>query len=302
MTHQLTNAHAFFTAPFDRKAHGLAAAAPGASDSDGLVAWVGTANGIPGGWQSQQDQTYKDLSALLSIANAYYNKQSPNNKFNFDLWDQIYQHFPLFSASKATDETFHQNIKGVEIAVKFLSMMLDAIVLPSAAVTEFGKFLNGIGDQIKLGTNTSGRNYTCVWNNMTYEFVDIGGGHFEYVPKLKLYYVNFTQQNRTISTSCGSYQSYDFNLTYKQRVQLFNYQSVPPGSDLRAKFDQFLSGQQQQQIDDSSNFFSGSFEGSPVKGLNVERLIAGYRMDEDTIKSYKLGIDERNQDKVKHHA
>jgi hypothetical protein len=83
------------------------------------------------------------------------------------------------------------------------------------------------------------------------------GNEYDILPKLKGYFIDFTEDQRNWSSSCASYSSFDVNFSYRVATSVFNYKALDDAT-VKQKFDALISGSQIDDIQNSSNFFSGN--------------------------------------------
>lgn len=146
---------------------------------------------------------------------------------------------------------------GLEVATKFLEIIMSAVVSQGAALAEFATWLGTQGDQIRAGASANQDTYNTVTVSVTSEAMQVGNG-VVYVPKLHMYYIFFDRTNLKVTTICGSVEHYHIVFEYQEITKVFNYGALQDPA-VKKKFDDFLSGAAQRQIDDANTFFEGDF-------------------------------------------
>lgn len=234
------------------------------TDSDGLINIILTQEAVDPNLQNLINEQKQNLIDLTGVGSAYVRRQAATDsklKYSTDLWQQVFNHLPLMGPSKFVKENFSRRTKGVEIAQSFLNFILGTVIDPAGSILdEFGNFIRNQGEAIRLGTEKNQDGFEMGTIAIVLEVMKVGN-EFQLVPKIKAYFVKFTRENYRFTSSCSSYEEVNIDFEYQSSVAVFNYRSLED-SDVKNKFDEFIGKQQKDDIENSENFFNGTFQSS----------------------------------------
>ncbi|WP_235428105.1 hypothetical protein, partial [Xenorhabdus khoisanae] len=233
-------------------------------DTDGLVQFVitsQTANKT--GVMQQLNEIKKTQIALSSIVADYITKYSDNNgskyKTDIEFWGDIMAKLPLISVRSMESQTYHHEMKGLSIATNLLQLIMDIIVdTYSPALKTFSDFLQKQGDAIRMGLKRNNDHYSTLTLASVIEVMEVGD-QIVYVPKMKLYKIDFDRTNSEITSNCASNENINVEFTYSTCVALFDYQALED-PEIKTAFDNFIFKNNKSSIEDSDSFFSGEFK------------------------------------------
>ena len=231
------------------------------SDSDGLLTCILLEQQTSPELQAILDNCKQHLINLCGLASAYVRHQAdsqknPNLVYDTNMWQTVFNHLPLMGPSKFSMQNYSQTCKGVEIATKFLEEIVETVASGGASVADFGKFIQGLGGSIQAGYNSGHKEYHVGAITITLEEVKIGS-ESDILPKLKGYFIDFTEDQREWSSNCASYNSYSVGFSYRAATSVFNYKALNDPT-VKANFDALISGSQIDDIKKSNNFFNGN--------------------------------------------
>jgi hypothetical protein len=246
------------------------------SDSDGLLTCLLLQSQVSPEVQTDLDECKQHLINLTGVASAYVRDQAntqknPNLVYDTTTWQNVYNNLPMMGPSKYEEQSFSQSCKGVEIATELLATIMAATVSAGAAVEEFGKFIQGLGGSIQLGHKTGTKAYHLAAITIALEEIKVGN-NYEILPKLKAYFIDFTEEQSSWSCGCASYNTYDINFSYKVATSVFNYKALndPKHPEVKAAFDAFIVQHQLDDIQKSVNFFSTTVDTSSSDTIKVK--------------------------------
>lgn len=233
------------------------------ADKDGLVTVILTEEAVSGQLQKELDDQKKNLLDICGLGVAYVKNETdrtkdPNTPYNTVLWQDVFNHLPLMSASKFSRETFQQHIEGTEIAVKFLTVIFEAIVTEGASLASFGNFLQGLGNSIKIGVDSGKKSFSVGAITIVLETIKVGGS-IELIPKLKGYFMDFTQQQQHWYSNCASHTTFDMSFDYRTAVSIFNHRALE-NQEVLANFNDLIHRSQIADIVTSDTYFNGTFK------------------------------------------
>lgn len=264
-TERIQSAADFF-APVAKSQMGLLGAEPAkgvfnTSDS-GLFSCIVAAEQVTPELQKDLDEQKQHLMDLAGVASAYVRHQSdlkkdPNLVYNTTLWQEVYNHLPLMGPSQFERQTFNQSMTGVEVATKFIETIIGAVVTEGASLADFRNFLQGLGNSIRLGVDKTQKTFSVGSVSIVLTAVQVGG-KAEVLPILKGYFVDFSESDTTVYSNCASARHFTMNFDYRSAVSIFNSGALKD-AQVKTAFDNFISGNQVDDIKNSSNFFNGNF-------------------------------------------
>ncbi|PHM74186.1 hypothetical protein [Xenorhabdus kozodoii] len=240
------------------------------SDTDGLVQFIITSNIIDKSSVIQKVNEVKKIQiALSSIVADYITKYThihgKEYKTDIEFWGDLMAKLPLMSVMNIESQTYQHEMKGVSIATNLLQLIMDIILnANSPSLKSFSDFLQKQGEAIRLGLKQNGDHYSTLTLASVIEAIGIDD-RVMYVPKMKLYKIDFDRTNAEIASSCASNEKVNVKFTYSSCISLFNYQALENHS-VKTAFDNFILKNQKSSIEDSDNFFSGEFKKVIPKG------------------------------------
>ena len=137
--------------------------------------------------------------------------------------------------------------------------IMDSVTSPGDALESFRKYLAKQGKSIKSGVEENEDSYSVVSLCVVTETMSFGN-EIIYLPKIKMYAIDFDRANYQFSTSCGKYEEVDISLNYQEVTSLFDYKALCMGdSELKTAFDNFINGTRKKNIEDANTYFNGIF-------------------------------------------
>lgn len=245
---------------------------PEPKPTGGLISYILASEGaISATAQKSLDTQRNYLTSLAGVGNAYARKAAnesgnPDLVYDLTLWQNIYNNLPLMGESQFETQTYSKDSAGIEIATKFIEMILGFAVGGGPALAGFGKFLGGLGDSIKLGVEVKNQTYTSATIASVLRTQAAQPDNVE--AYLQGYWIDFSASDTSVYLACATVQSMSIKFKYKYANSLFNIGALND-SGVKAQFDAFLSGTQIVDIKSSSNFFGGSF---PKKAAAAARM------------------------------
>ncbi|WP_074023579.1 hypothetical protein [Xenorhabdus eapokensis] len=234
------------------------------SDTDGLVQFIITSNIVDKTSVIQKMNEIKKMQvALSSIAVDYITKYTKTYgkeyKTDIQFWGDIMAKLPLMSIMNVESQTYQHEMKGVSIATNLLQLIMDIILnANSPSLKNFSDFLQKQGDAIRLGLKRNGDQYSTLTLASVIETIGLED-RVIYVPKIKLYKIDFDRTNSEVTSNCASNESVHVEFTYSSCISLFNYQALE-NHEVNTAFNNFILKNQKSSIEDSDNFFSGEFK------------------------------------------
>ena len=233
------------------------------ADKDGLVTVILAQEEVDGPLQKELDDQKKNLLDICGLGVAFVKNETdrtkdPNTPYNTVLWQDVFNHLPLMSASKFSRETFQQHLKGTEIALKFIEVIFEAVVTEGASLAAFGTFLQGLGNSIKVGVDSGKKTFSVGAITIVLETMKVGG-KIELIPKLKGYFIDFSQQQQHWYSNCASHTEFDMSFDYRTAVSIFNHRALE-NQEVLAKFNDLIHKSQIADIETSDTYFNGTYK------------------------------------------
>lgn len=228
----------------------------------GLAAVISAAPQVDASVQKQLDAQKQNLTDLTGVASAYVRNQAsqqnnPNLVYDTDLWQGVYNHLPLMAQSEFVQQTYNETLKGVEVATSFLELILGFATGAGPALDAFATFLGGLGKSIQAGVKSTGQGYHSATIGIVLDTVVVGN-ETQVVPSLKAYFIDFTESESTVYSSCASAESYTMNFQYRFCQSVFNYGALAD-KDVAKQFNAFIHGTQVDDIANAQNVFGNTF-------------------------------------------
>ncbi|MFD0707566.1 hypothetical protein [Photorhabdus akhurstii] len=205
----------------------------------------------------------KTLIALSSIATNYVNKYAEKYgeqyKTDMDFWSKVVNKLPLMGTSKVESKNYTDSLNGLSISKSFLNFIMNVVVFENTdMLPDFAKFLTKQGETIRLGIRKNKGFYSTVTLTIAIDTL-IVGDKTVYIPKLKLYRVNFDSTNSNFLSSCASNENVNVDFEYSSLISVLDYEALE-NPEIKASFDSFINKQRKTSIEESDDFFSGEFE------------------------------------------
>jgi hypothetical protein len=214
---------------------------------------------------SDAQTAYNYLTSMTGLVSAFMRKQADTKKnpdilFDAKLWETTVEHIPLWDYTNLHRETFSKSLTGIEISTEFLAQMVGFaidIAASAADIKAFTGFLTGLGDKIKAGSTTNNKGFETVNITWGVKFEDKGSAGLQMVPWINAYFIIFSESNKEIYTTCGSYQKYNYNFEYGLINGIWDYQQVKNTPASKASIDSLIAGSVIDDIKNSQNYFGG---------------------------------------------
>ncbi|WP_350304981.1 hypothetical protein [Photorhabdus viridis] len=233
-------------------------------EKDGLVQFiVATQLSDQKDVQEKTNSLSQTLIALSSIATNYVNKHAEKHgeKYKTDMafWTQVVNKLPLMGTSKVESKNYTDSLTGLSISKSFLHFIMNVVVFENTdMLVNFADFLTKQGETIRLGIRKNKGFYSTMTLTVAIDTLVVGEKTV-YIPKLKLYRINFDSNNSNFLSSCASNENVNINFEYSSLISVLDYEALEH-PDLKASFDNFINKHRKMSIEDSDDFFSGEFD------------------------------------------
>lgn len=214
--------------------------------------------------KSQQFYLQSGLGLVTAWMTRNY-QQDPTQWANPANWQSPLSNLPaeFYTPTEITQYTFQQHIKGVEIATSFLGTMI-GWASGAGLAGSFTGFLQTLGDQIRLGTQSKQTTMDTYHLTFGYKPVQDTAGDWQLVSTADYYFVSFSQKERTVYSSCASAETFDFDFKYRKGTLLLNWAAMSDDVNKQNLSDWtgVITGATHDDITKSKNFFGGD---APLK-------------------------------------
>ena len=221
---------------------------PLASPSGGLLSYILASESVSPVAQASLDRQRDCLIKLMGVANAYARRQTqekanPELIYDLALWQGIFSNLPLMGPPQFGAQTFSQGSEDMEIDSKFIEVILGFAVEGGPVLAEFGTFLSGISDSIRLGV-AGEKSYKCAIIGGVLRTQDAQPDKVE--AYLQGYWIDFSSSQENM------------RLDHKYVKSLFDVGALDNVA-VKQQFYSFLEEAQAADVRQSKNFFEGSF-------------------------------------------
>ncbi|ETS30656.1 hypothetical protein BB987_01625 [Photorhabdus temperata] len=233
-------------------------------EKDGLVQFIiATQLSDQKDVQEKTNSLSQTLIALSSIATNYVNKHAEKHgeKYKTDMafWTQVVNKLPLMGTSKVESKNYTDSLTGLSISKSFLHFIMNVVVFENTdMLANFADFLTKQGETIRLGIRKNKGFYSTLTLTIAIDTLVVGEKTV-YIPKLKLYRINFDSNNSNFLSSCASNENVNIDFEYSSLISVLDYEALEH-PDLKASFDNFINKHRKISIEDSDDFFSGEFD------------------------------------------
>lgn len=234
------------------------------TDKDGLVLF------ICGNAVSQDPVVVTKLAMLKSIllsitsivtsfAARYAEAYGQHHKTDINVWSMAFSKLVLMGPSKVDLKTYRRHTSHSKIETDIAAFVLDIVPEKGHELDRFKSFLERQGKTLKAAIPGDIGHYKTLTIGMAIEVFRVEN-EVVYIPKIKLYQVNFTRNNTNWIGLCGadkpSIVSMEFDYSYADCV--FDHKRLSePG--IGKSFDEYINKMKQARIKDDSAFFNGDF-------------------------------------------
>lgn len=180
---------------------------------------------------------------------------NPELLFDTTTWKQVLVHYPLLGPFSFERSGYSKTIRGVELSTEFLKQILQFPVT-GPVLGAFQSFISSFGQKISAGVDKSSKPFHFAANTVFIDAQQVGN-NWMVVPRLKMFFCDFTSSERKIYTSCASSNAVDVKMDYIAVEAVWNYQQYKNDREVAQRFDKLINKNAIDQITDSDNFFNG---------------------------------------------
>ncbi|PKE28088.1 hypothetical protein CWS43_23475 [Rahnella sp. AA] len=203
------------------------------------------------------------MERFVGIASAAVNKKAPNSedKYKYDQWKVVTQSLisAFFTDPVSGDKSLNTSVQGIEVAKNVIEFACNVI---AGNVTAFADFLKGFGNGLSAQMSKTQADYNYLYAYSTHDLFKDSSGNVFYKPSFLVYGTYFKQEQKSISTSCASYNEVNLNFGVNTVGGTFKIEEYMSNMEFKKKVDEFLDKYEGKSIKDTDSFFDGIFNNS----------------------------------------
>jgi len=249
----------------------LAAAAPGEATptppppidktDGGLFSAVQLTKEVAAEVQADMTKASTCMLNLTSLGTTYCQSvaakaNNPDLLFDTATWKQVLLHYPMLGPMSFKDTGYSKSIRGVELSSAFLQQIL-GFAATGPVVGAFQTFIGSFGNKISAGVDKSSKPFHFASNTVFIDAQQVGN-EWIVLPHLKMFFCDFTSQERKVYSSCGSATMLDVNLRYIEVDAIWNFQLYKSDPTVAAAFDKLVGASNINKISEAATFFGGT--------------------------------------------
>ncbi|MBN9671319.1 hypothetical protein [Roseibium aggregatum] len=179
----------------------------------------------------------------------------PNN------WQAPLSNIPaeFYTPTDITSYRYQEHIKGIQIATKFLENLI-TWAAAEAIAPAFGSFLTSLGDQISAGIKSKYKEMNTYHLSFSYQPILNSARIWELKSVAEYYFISFTEKEKTVYSTCGSAEEFDFDFKYQKGSLLLNWATMnnPANKKNKDDWDAVITGSTKDDITKAKNFFGSN--------------------------------------------
>lgn len=189
-----------------------------------------------------------------------------------------------FGAFMLKQETYSQTRTVVDFSMDMIKMIFDAVALPENLATDAAKFIQGVGNSLRISWDNQSKDYKVCTVSICHEAVqtDASGTNYYYVPKVKHYYLSIKSSQQEFQSPCVKVENLTFNFEIDSYVAALNPAVLDPTTTDYAKFVAFLDKAALQDYENVSNTMDSILQNTAsttTQSNSGATLIAGQEID-----------------------
>ena len=201
------------------------------------------------------------MERFVAVASAAVNAKSKTDsgKYDFKAWREVTQMLAnaFFTDPVSGNKSLKTSVKGIEIAKNVIDFAGSVI---AGNVIGFAQFLTVFGKGLNAEMQKTSASYNYLYAYSTHDLFKDPSGNIFYKPNFFVYGTFFSQEQRNITTSCGSTSSVELNFTVDTAGGTFRIQQYMADPNFRGQVDNFLKKYESGSIKDTDSYFEGVFE------------------------------------------
>lgn len=189
-----------------------------------------------------------------------------------------------FGAFMLKQENYSQTRTVVDFSMDMIKMIFDAVALPENLATDAAKFIQGVGDSLRISWDAESKDYKICTVGICHEAVqtDASGNNYYYVPKVKHYYLSIKTSQKQFKSPCVNVETLEFDFVIDSYVAALNPAVLDPTTPDYAKFVAFLDKAFLQDYENVSNTMDAILQNTASttdQSRSGATLLAGQEID-----------------------
>ncbi len=218
-------------------------------------------NDAPKDLQEQVKIGRQLMERFVGVASAAVNKKAPKNadKYNYAIWKEVTQQLTnaFFTDPVSGDKNLDTSVKGIDIAKNVIEFAGNVI---AGNVTAFATFLKSFGNGLSAEMNKTTADYNYLYAYSTHDLFKDSSGNIFYKPSFLVYGTFFSQEQKTISTSCASYHEVHLQFGVNTIGGTFKIEEYMSNKSFKDKVDHFLDKYEGKTIQETDSYFDDIFK------------------------------------------
>lgn len=213
------------------------------------------------------------MERFVAVASAAVNAKSPSEagKYDFTTWEEVTKKIvdAFFTDPIKGNRSLSTEVAGVEIAKSVINFAGNVI---AGNVTGFATFLANFGEGLSAEMKKTTATYNYLYAYSTHDlFIDQSGNIF-YKPSFLVYGTHFSQDQKSISTSCGSVSKVVLDFGVNTVGGTFRIQQYMQDANFKSEVDNFLTMFEAKSIATAKSYFGDIFKGVKPDSKNYVYL------------------------------
>lgn len=184
--------------------------------------------------------------------------------YDFNIWKEIVNVLlpAFFTDPISGNKSLNTTVKGIDVAKNVINFACSVI---AGNVTAFASFLNSFGNGLSTEMKKTTADYNYLYSYSTHDLFKNESGVVFYKPNFLVYGTHFSQEQKKISTSCGSYNDVKLDFSVNTVGGTFRINEYMNNPTFKQQVDDFLNKFEGKSIDDADSYFSGIFDAQKDK-------------------------------------
>lgn len=241
-------------------------------DSDGLISFVNMASSFV--TSNKEYKTGREICDKVSnffatlrikvfaTLKKYPDKILPGDTVPDSKWDPAVTHYMQnllaqaggLTNARVTTESYSITQVITEFSTSFIKILFDATAVPQNIIEDVTKFIQGVGDTLRVGWDDKSKNFSTALLSQCHEAVPVdASGTAVYFPKIKYIYISVNSEQTVFTSPCINVKKLTFNFKYEYYVTALKSSILDENSDDHKRFVGFLNKAQEISYKDADN-------------------------------------------------
>lgn len=202
------------------------------------------------------------MERFVGVASAAVNRKyklQPDTMYAYPAWKDITT--PIFNAfftnPSSGKKSFSTEVEGINIAKSVIDFACTVI---AGDVKQFADFLKGFGGGLSAEMRKTKASYNYLYSYSQHRLFKNVSGIVFYEATFDVAGTFFKQEQKKISTSCGSHERTTLDFSVDETAAVFKIEQYMNDNKFKAAVDNFLDRFEGKTITDTTSFFEGIFD------------------------------------------